>query len=231
MEVSGETSFPLAYVIIILLILSSSAAYRSQNAATAADPVLRAMTDELHRSVAELQFKDLDKPYFIQYIVLDQERYRASATFGAVTASDSGRARYVQAQVRVGRLRFRQFGMLTAPGFQGAPAAGITSQTVIDNDYDGIRHGLWLATDPAYKQAVEQLARKRAVVQNKVRGRPDFRFREGNPGHGGWQQAGLDIDKAAGKNRSGNGRPYSKNFPRLENRASSSRRSSRTVIW
>ena len=53
---------------------------------------------------------------------------------------------------------------------------GVTTQTVIDNDYDGIRHSLWLATDAAYKQSVEQYARKRAFVENKVRGDqiPDF---------------------------------------------------------
>ena len=185
----------LNFVIFIFLILSSSAAYRSQSAATATDPVLRAMTDELHRSVAELQFKDLDKPYFIQYIVLDQERYRASATFGALTASDSSRARYVQAQVRVGDYDFDNSEFVTGPGFQGAPAAGITSQTVIDNDYDAIRHGLWLATDAAYKQAVEQLARKRAFVQNKVRGDQISDFSKETPVTAVGSRRGLDIDK------------------------------------
>src|SRR5262249_36240650 len=140
------------------------------------DPVMRAMTDELRRSVSELQFKDLDKPYFIQYVVLDQERYRASATFGALTGSDINRARFVQAQVRVGDYDFDNSEFVPGPGFQGPPPAGVTAQTVIDNDYDSMRHSLWLATDAAYKQAVEQFARKRAFVQNKVRDEqiPDF---------------------------------------------------------
>jgi predicted Zn-dependent protease len=133
------------------------------------------MTDELRRSVSELQFKDLDKPYFIQYIVVDQERYRASATFGALTGSVTNQVRYVQAQVRVGDYDFDN-SEFVGPGFQGAPPAGVTAQTVIDNDYDAIRHALWLVTDASYKQAVEQLARKRAFVQNKIRGDqiPDF---------------------------------------------------------
>jgi TldD protein len=149
---------------------------RSQNSAESADTVLRAMTDELRRSVSELQFKDLDKPYFIQYIVLDQEQYRASATFGALTGSVTNQARYVQAQVRVGDYDFDNSEFVTGGGFQGAPPTGITSQTVIDNDYDALRHELWLVTDASYKQAVEQLARKRAFVQNKIRDEqiPDF---------------------------------------------------------
>ena len=184
----------LKFVISICVILSSPAAYRSQTA-PASDPVMRAMSDELHRSVSELQFKDLDKPYFIQYVVLDQERYHASATFGAVTASDLSRARYLQAQVRVGDYDFDNSEFVTGPGFQGAPAAGITSQTVIDNDYDAIRHGLWLVTDAAYKQAVEQLARKRAFVQNKIRGDQIPDFSKESPVTALGNRRGLDIDK------------------------------------
>jgi len=162
--------------ILVCLLFSLSFVSRSQNAAEPADAVLRAITDELRRSISELQFKDLEKPYFIQYIVLDQERYRASATFGALTGSITNQARYLQAQVRVGDYDFDNSEFVAGGGFQGAPPAGVTSQTVIDNDYDALRHELWLVTDASYKQAVEQLARKRAFVQNKVRDEqiPDF---------------------------------------------------------
>src|SRR5437667_12418377 len=137
---------------------------------------MRAMVNELERSVNELQFKDLDKPYFIQYVILDQERYRASATFGALTSSDTSRGRIVQAQVRVGDYEFDNSEFMTGPVFQGPPPSGVVFATVIENDYDAIRHSLRLATDAAYKQSVEQLARKRAFVENKVRAEqiPDF---------------------------------------------------------
>jgi TldD protein len=135
--------------------------------------VLRAMSDELQRSVTELQFKDLEKPYFIQYVILDREQYQAEATFGALSASKKDRTRMLQAMVRVGDYDFDNSEFI-AQGFQ--PQAGVLATTVIDDDYDGIRHSLWLATDAAYKQSVEQLARKRAFVQNKVRDEqiPDF---------------------------------------------------------
>lgn len=167
---------PLRFALSICLLLTTTMVSRSQDSPRPADPLFRAMTDELRRSVSELQFKDLDKPYFIQYIVLDQERYRATATFGALSGSVMNQVRYVQAQVRVGDYDFDNTEFVTGPGFQGAPPAGVTNQTVIDNDYNALRHALWLATDASYKQAVEQLARKRAFVQNKVRGEqiPDF---------------------------------------------------------
>jgi predicted Zn-dependent protease len=157
-----------------LLLLSLSAAFQAQNAASS-DPVMRAMADELDRSVSELQFKDLDKPYFIQYIVIDQEEYRTSATFGALTGSNLNHARILQAQVRVGDYEFDNSEFMPGQAFQ-PPPSGVVASTVVDENYDGVRHSLWLATDAAYKQAVEQLARKRAFVQNKVRSEqiPDF---------------------------------------------------------
>ncbi len=55
--------------------------------AVISDPVLKAMGDELDRSIAELKLNDLDKPYFIQYVVYDDEDFTASATFGALSRS------------------------------------------------------------------------------------------------------------------------------------------------
>ena len=157
---------------------------------------MRAMSDELQRSVAELQFKDLEKPYFIQYVILDREQYHAEATFGALTSSDQDRTRVVQAMVRVGDYDFDNSEFVTGPGFQGQPASGVLSTTIIDDDYDGVRHSLWLATDAAYKQSVEQLARKRAFVQNKVTDEkiPDFSMEK--PVNAIASRRNLEIDKA-----------------------------------
>src|SRR5205823_4132881 len=46
----------------------------------------------------------------------------------------------------------------------------------LDDQYQEIRRQLWLATDGAYKRAVEQLAQKRAALQNQTRAEhlPDF---------------------------------------------------------
>ena len=162
--------------IAVFFALLSVQLLSGQSAAPSPDPVMRAMTDELQRSVSELQFKDLEKPYFIQYIVLDQDQYRSSATFGALTASNQSQSRYIQAQVRVGDYNFDNSEFVTGGNFQGPPPSGVVASTIIENDYDRLRHALWLVTDAAYKQSVEQLARKRAFVENKVRGEqiPDF---------------------------------------------------------
>lgn len=138
-----------------------------------ADTVLQAMGDELERSIAGLQLKGTDKPYFIQYTVIDEDEYTAEATFGALTSSRRTLQRIAHAQVRVGSYEFDNSEFVTG---QGPPFAGVLTQTVTDSDYAALRHELWLATDAAYKQAVEVRARKKAFLQNKVQEEqlPDF---------------------------------------------------------
>jgi predicted Zn-dependent protease len=161
-------------VIAVLCVPLKSSA---QVALATTDPVLRAMEDELQRSIKELQFRDLEKPYFIQYTIMDEDEYSADATFGAITRSDRARARALVVQVRVGSYDFDNSEFVTGGGFGGGGGSnGVFSTTIIDDNYDAVRHALWLSTDAAYKQAVEQIARKRAFVQNKVQEEkiPDF---------------------------------------------------------
>jgi TldD protein len=170
---------PLLRLLVLLALLAVIPfAASAQTSILPSDPVLRAMHDELLRSVKELQFKDLDKPYFIQYTILDEDEYTADATFGAVTASNRNRDRVLGVQVRVGGYEFDNSEFVGGSAFGGGGAApnGVLQITVVDDDYGAIRHALWLATDNAYKQAVEQLARKKAFVQNKVQEEkiPDF---------------------------------------------------------
>src|SRR5687768_5958921 len=81
-------------------------ASQSQNPAASADPVFRAMTDEMNRSISQLTIGNLDKPYFIQYIVLDEDEFAARATFGSITQSAPTRQRLIYSQVRVGNYDF-----------------------------------------------------------------------------------------------------------------------------
>src|SRR5215471_3394557 len=135
--------------------------------ATYSDPVLKAMSDELSRSITQLKLNDLDKPYFIQYTVYDDEDFKASATFGSLTRSSPSHDRVVHAQVRVGNYDFDNTGFAGGRG-GGGVSTGAGLQTTLDDDYEALRHSLWLATDAAYKSAVETIAQKRAYTQNRT---------------------------------------------------------------
>lgn len=145
------------------------------------DVLLQALVDELERSTT-LQLEDLPSPYFVQYTVDDRESYRISATCGAILGSDDDRARNLSAEVRVGsyELDNTNFAGGERAGRRrrgGGPAGtGGAAGLPTDDSYAAIRQATWLATDSAYKAAVETLTRKQAYMEDRsVEERPpDF---------------------------------------------------------
>ncbi|MFB3923618.1 MAG: metallopeptidase TldD-related protein [Terriglobia bacterium] len=145
----------------------------------AADDVIRqAMKDELERSMQKLRLNDLDRPYFIAYTVQDGETVAASATFGSLTASEANHVRLLTVEVRVGDYALDNTNFFSMPS---GPAGvtrlfGGTLTVPLDDDYREIRRQIWLATDSAYKKALEDIARKRAAMRNRTQSEqlPDF---------------------------------------------------------
>ena len=133
------------------------------------------MIDEMGRSIIQLQLANLEKPYFIQYLVLDEDEFEARATFGALTRSAPSKQRLVYSQVRVGSYDFDNTEFQAGGPGGGGGTTGLY-QGAMDNDYDSLRHTLWLATDASYKSAIELIAQKRASIQNRTQEDrvPDF---------------------------------------------------------
>lgn len=141
-------------------------------------PTMRAMADELARSMSSLKLPDQPAPYFIEYEVQDRVSTRVTARLGALVEDLEGRNRVLRVSVRVGSYDFDNslFGAGTTGGVIGLSADGSTTAPLDDN-YDTMRRQIWLATDAAYKRAVGVFARKRAAFQNRVGGGdvvPDF---------------------------------------------------------
>jgi TldD protein len=134
------------------------------NPAAKEDDTLRAMKDEMARSLARLQTSDLGKPYFIAYRLVDVQVRTVSAEFGAIVNSSTTRERFMLVQVRMGNYHIDSSNFVTSGGFQGS--IGNAGQVGIDGDYYSLRQDLWLATDQAYKQAADQLARKQAFISS-----------------------------------------------------------------
>ncbi|MBI5769180.1 MAG: hypothetical protein HZA93_15410 [Verrucomicrobia bacterium] len=154
---------------LLALILASLAPLA--RAATADDTVMRAMRDELARSMSQLQLENLEKPYFIAYRVQDARSQGVAAQLGSALGRFDGRNRTVAIEVRVGSPAFDN------TNFQSFGPGGSSSATLaLDDHYDTLRRQLWLATDRAYKAAAEQFSRKKAALQNKTRTEvlPDF---------------------------------------------------------
>jgi TldD protein len=139
------------------------------------DVLLKALKDEMARSMEALQLKGMEKPYFIEYGVEDAEMFFIKAAFGAVVKSDHSRSRMLRVDLRVGsyELDSSEFVSRSSPY---SMIGGHPRSLVQEDDYFALRHDVWLATDEAYKSALEQLAAKRSFVQTKVQPEeiPDF---------------------------------------------------------
>ncbi|MGA2038015.1 MAG: metallopeptidase TldD-related protein [Bryobacteraceae bacterium] len=148
-------------------------------AAAQDDVLMRAMRDEMARSMKELQLANLEKPYFIAYRATERDDTGVGASFGALSHSNSGRSRMFSAVVRVGDYKFDNtnfFSMNFGMGAEIQTAFLGNTELPLDNDYKELRRQIWLATDSAYKKAVEDISKKRAALQNKNRDDdiPDF---------------------------------------------------------
>jgi TldD protein len=158
---------------------ASTLAQPPQAAAADSDKTLSAMQDELSRSSARLELKIPDKdvparPYFIQYRVLDVEVRTIVAEFGALVSSTTGKNRVMSVDVRVGNYNLDSSNFITDEGFSGF--LGSTGTVGIDRDYNSLRQDLWLATDQAFKAAVENISKKQAFMSRlaKAPSIPDF---------------------------------------------------------
>ena len=122
------------------------------------------MHDEMERSRTRLSLPGVDKPFYIEYRLMDIDVRSVTASFGALVASDTARNRFMSVDVRVGDYHLDSSNFISQDGFQGF--LGSTGQVGIDRDYNSLRQDLWLATDQAYKSAVTQMSLKQAFLRS-----------------------------------------------------------------
>jgi predicted Zn-dependent protease len=145
----------------------------------------RAMEDELERTREELFLEDLERPYFIAYLVNDVIERSIHASDGALVSDQQQRGRLLQVEVRVGDYDFDNSNF-AGPG--GRRFGGF-ALLPLEDDYQELRRQIWLATDAAYKGALSAIAGKRAALQNRIRDEQladfsreePFRYEGGSP--------------------------------------------------
>ena len=131
--------------------------------------LIRALQDEMDRSLAELRLENEPPPYFISYSVLERNNSTVSYVLGAHDGTNSTRARLLTVVVRVGskQLDNTNFLLLEPPpdqlGEMGAPHV-----LPLTDDYDELRRSIWVATDQAYKAALTHYAAKASAIANQA---------------------------------------------------------------
>jgi predicted Zn-dependent protease len=135
---------------------SAQAAPQPTRADAEKDPVLKAMLTELDRSKSDLQLKDFQKPFFIQYRIEEIRGFETRAEFGATSSSRHTHARVARVSVRIGDYKTDS---------SGAQGDGALQLAALDNDPIALRSALWAATDQAYKSALAAYAQKQAALK------------------------------------------------------------------
>ncbi len=141
--------------LISLLLAGSALAQQS-------DAVLDAMKAEMARSTS-LSLGQLDKPYYVAYTVDEAKIWSAVATLGAMMNSDLQTVRIPQVRLRVGDYKFDNSNF---SGGGGGGARYDLGSFPLEDDAVAIRRYFWLATDSAYKGALQTIARKRSALRS-----------------------------------------------------------------
>ncbi|MCP4156462.1 MAG: hypothetical protein GY757_52600 [bacterium] len=135
-------------------------------ASTSEDVIFEAMTDELSRSMKSLKIENMEAPYYIEYIINDSSSIDIKGSFGSLKKSTEEKKRGIVTNLRVGSYQQDNSEFIDKSSlFRGI--AGNVALITVENDYDAIRHEIWLQTDKAYKQALKQLTNKKAFLENK----------------------------------------------------------------
>ena len=120
------------------------------------DFILRAMKDELTRSITELKLPGQSKPFFIMYGISNQRSYSVSGTLGAIIRSDEEPYREkTTVRILVGDYEFNDESL--EDDLTSSPTLRYLSLP-IDSDYAGIRRSLWSTTDNVYRNAAKHFA-------------------------------------------------------------------------
>jgi predicted Zn-dependent protease len=136
------------------------------------DHTLQAMRDEMARAKDRLELKfpgtsEPVKPYYLEYRLLDLDVREIVGEFGALMNTTHTRNRFMNVVARVGNYKQDSSNFVSDEGFRGF--IGSTGSVGIDRDYDSLRQDLWIATDQAFKEAVETYSRKRAYLGGLAR--------------------------------------------------------------
>jgi TldD protein len=179
-----------AFIFTASMILGGSANCRAaaQEAKDAKDndQTLRAMRDEMARSKSRLELKipgtdQPVQPYYVEYRLLDLDFREISGEFGTLLNSNHARSRFMDVEARVGNYKLDSSNFISDDGFRGF--IGSTGTVGIDRDYDSLRQDLWIATDQAFKEAVETYSRKQAYLSSLARQSDINDFSKADPVH------------------------------------------------
>jgi TldD protein len=156
-----------------LAFLIPGAALAQRAAVGGADPILKAMQDEMARA-RPLGVVGGQPIYYVECTLDDAAAFRATASLGAVFSSNSTAFRVPRVGMRIGDKKFDNSNYVFSELFMGTRFD--PERFPLDNNPTAMRQVYWLAIDRAYKTALEAIGRKRAALRNVTQAEelPDY---------------------------------------------------------
>jgi TldD protein len=96
---------PLVVLGALAGVLGALLALSAQGPPAAPDPVFQAMKDEMDRA-RSLTVSNLEAPYFIQYVIDEDDNFGVTANLGGLLTERHDRFRSPEVDVRVGDYKF-----------------------------------------------------------------------------------------------------------------------------
>ena len=130
--------------------------------------LLKAMSEELNRSMKGLCEKGSPPPYFINYNVTEILRAQITASYGALRRSSTARSRLLDVEVRVGDYQLDNTHRLRG-GMDFMSRFPRPVPIAVEDDLHAVKSALWLETDKKYKAAMERLIQVKTQKTVKVK--------------------------------------------------------------
>jgi len=137
--------------------------------------ILKAMKDEMKRTMTEASYEGHDKPFYISYGITDRHVFNTHAVLGSLVRSAAFQTRTKSVRLLVGNYAFNDESLdnnLTSP-----PNANDLS-VPLDDDYLGIRRALWSSTDVVYKGAAQKYKKHQLTLKEENKKLEDLPHRE-----------------------------------------------------
>ena len=150
-------------IIIAVLTLSVNLSYSKD---TTQDIIFKAMKDELSRNLDNISLKDLKKPFFISYTIIDGKKLDISSVLGSIVHSKEEPYRTGDVKVMVGSYKSNDDNFLDMT-FGGDFFNSMPESLPLEDDYYGIRRALWISTDNKYKAAAEKYEKKLSAINQQ----------------------------------------------------------------
>lgn len=146
-------------LLLALLCVAAAPALAQDN-----DVLMRAMHDEMER-IPELRVVGGSDPlYLLRYTLDDADTFSATASLGGLLSASRSRFRLFHVHARVGDYIFDNTNYVYSDFPSGVRFDSGTLP--LDDDYQAVRQEIWLATDAAYKTALDAIGHKRSALQN-----------------------------------------------------------------